>query len=150
MVGGVIWGGLSEIQLLELWNPTTSPCTVWTLYEHELSNFFGQLISDRAQNFGNIWIWWEELFGDFWEKSYHYNRQSQNHSVNVTSFLRTWSVQYLWPIDFGLISKLGQEHNIVGGVIWWVLSQIQSLELCSPPTTPFTVQTSYGTNFLRT
>jgi len=73
MVGGVIWWVLSEIQSLELCNPSTTPCTIWTSYEHEVSNFFDQLISDHGQNLGNIIIWSEESFDEFWVKSNHEN-----------------------------------------------------------------------------
>ncbi|WP_219619106.1 hypothetical protein, partial [Klebsiella pneumoniae] len=40
-------------------------------------------------------------------------------------------------IDMGLSPKLGEHHNMVGGVIWWVLSEIQSQKLGNTPTTPF-------------
>ena len=45
--------------------------------------------------------------------------------------------QFLVPINIGLSPKLGEQHNMVGGVIWLALSEIQSLELCNTPTTPF-------------
>ncbi|WP_219619107.1 hypothetical protein, partial [Klebsiella pneumoniae] len=41
------------------------------------------------------------------------------------------------PIDIGLSPKLGEHHNMVGGVIWWILREIQLLKLCNTPTTPF-------------
>ena len=88
MVGGVIRCVLREIQSLELCNAATTPFSVQTSYELEISNFTNQSISDQAQ-------------------------------------------------------KLGQHHNMVGGVIWRVLSEIQSLELCNAPSTPFTTRTSH-------
>ena len=36
-----------------------------TSYELEVYHFFDQMISDRAQNLGNIVMWWEESFGAF-------------------------------------------------------------------------------------
>ena len=65
MVGGVIRWVLTEIQSLELWNAPTTPFKERTSNKLEMSNFFDQLISDRAQNLGNIIIWWEESFGEF-------------------------------------------------------------------------------------
>ena len=162
-----------------------------------MSNFFDQLISDRAQNFGNIIICWEESFGEFWGKFNHWNyamhpplhlrnellknlkcaisltnwfkiepktwvttkyvgrshparfegnpitrtMQCTNHSIYGTNFVRTWSVQFLWPIEFGSIPKLGQHHNMYGGDIQRVLREIQLLELRSALTTPFTERT---------
>ncbi|WP_171260365.1 hypothetical protein, partial [Acinetobacter baumannii] len=41
------------------------------------------------------------------------------------------------PIDIGLSPKLGEHRKTVGGVIWLVLNEIQSLELWNTPTTPF-------------
>ena len=73
MVGVVIWCVLSEIQEQELCNPPTTPCTVRTSYEVEVSHFFDQMISDRVQNLGNIILQWEESFGEFWVKSNPYN-----------------------------------------------------------------------------
>ena len=73
MVGGVIWWVLSEIQSLQLCYPTTTPCTIRTSYELDVSNFFDQLILDWAKNFGHNTIGWEESFGEFWVKSIHYN-----------------------------------------------------------------------------
>ena len=68
---------------------------------------------------------------------------STNYHIYGTNFVRTRSVPFLWPIDFSSSPKLWQHHNIMGRVIWWVLSEIQSLQLCNPPTAPFTVRTSY-------
>ena len=76
-------------------------------------------------------------------KSNHYNYESTNHSIYGTNFVRTRNAQFLGAIDFLSSPKLGQHHNKVRGVILWVLSEIQSLELCNPLTTPFTVRTSY-------
>ena len=73
MMGGVIRWVLSEIQSLELRNAPTTTFTERTSNELEVSNFFDQLISDRAQYFGNIIIWWEESFGELWGKSNHCN-----------------------------------------------------------------------------
>jgi hypothetical protein len=39
--------------------------TARTLYELEVSQFFDQLISDQAQNLGDIIKWWEKYFGEF-------------------------------------------------------------------------------------
>ncbi|KAL6294033.1 hypothetical protein ACE6H2_002175 [Prunus campanulata] len=80
MVGGVIWGVLSEIQSLELRKTPTTPT-------------------------------WNEL------------------PLNL-------NFPFLTPMDFLSSPKLGHHHNMVGGVIWFVLSEIQSLELCNTPTTP--------------
>ncbi|KAL6284644.1 hypothetical protein ACE6H2_015573 [Prunus campanulata] len=80
MVGGVIWGVLSEIQSLELRNTPTTPIM------HELP-------------------------------------------LNLNCPIST-------PIDFRSGPKLGHHHNIVGGVMWGVLSEIQWLELRNTPTTP--------------
>ncbi|KAL6279480.1 hypothetical protein ACE6H2_016361 [Prunus campanulata] len=44
-------------------------------------------------------------------------------------------VQFLTPIDFRWSPQLGHHHNMVGGVIWCVLSEIQSLEQRNAPTT---------------
>ncbi|KAL6294038.1 hypothetical protein ACE6H2_002180 [Prunus campanulata] len=46
------------------------------------------------------------------------------------------NVQFRTPIDFGSTPKLGNQHDMVGGVLWWVLSEIQLLELRNTPTTP--------------
>ncbi|KAL6279491.1 hypothetical protein ACE6H2_016372 [Prunus campanulata] len=69
MVGGVIWLVLSEIQSLETTEYTNHSYEERTAFEPELSNFLPLLFSDRAQNLGNIIIWWEESFGEFWVKS---------------------------------------------------------------------------------
>ena len=37
----------------------------------------------------------------------------------------------------GLRQKLEEHHNILGGVIWWVLSEIQSLALYNTSAIPF-------------
>ena len=96
-----------------------------------------QLISDWVQNLGNIIIWWEESFGVFWVKSNGYNNTIYQPLLFITNFVRTWIVQFQGPIDIGLSRKLGEQHNIVVGVIWLVLSEIQSLELYNTPNTPF-------------
>ncbi|CAL2271147.1 unnamed protein product [Prunus armeniaca] len=44
----------------------------------------------------------------------------------------------------GLSPKLGEQHNMVGGVIWLVWSEIQWLKLCNTPPTPF--QNELATN----
>ena len=113
MVGGVIWWVLNEIQWLELCNPPTTPCTVWTSYALEVSNFFDKLILDRVQNLGNKIIWWEESFGEFWVKSNTRPMQSYNHSLYGENFLRMWSFQFLSQ----LISNRAQ--NLGNIKIWW-------------------------------
>ena len=108
-----------------------------TSYEPELSDFKDQSISDWVQTLGNIIIWWEESFGGFCVKS---NCKSYpiHHPLHFgMNFVRTWIVRFQGPIDIGLSPKLGEQRNMVGWVIWWVLSEIQSQEQCIAPTTPF-------------
>ena len=57
-------------------------------YELEVSNFFDQLISDRAQNLGNIIIRLEESFGEVWEKSNHKNYAMHIHSMYGMNFVQ--------------------------------------------------------------
>ena len=45
--------------------------------------------------------------------------------------------QFLVPINIGLSPNLGEHCNIVGGVIYCSLSEIQYLKLCNTPTTQF-------------
>ncbi|CAL2247627.1 unnamed protein product [Prunus armeniaca] len=42
-----------------------------------------------------------------------------------------------WTNRYGVSPKLGEQHNMVGGVVWLVLSEIQCLKPCNTPTTPF-------------
>ena len=126
------------------WNPIAKPMqyanhsiTKRKSYERELSNFKDQSISDRVQNLGNIIILWEESSGEFWVESNCKNYAIHQPLYYLTNFVRTWIVQFLVPINIWLSPKVGENHNVVGGVIWWVLSEIQSLELCNTPTTPF-------------
>ncbi|KAL6279492.1 hypothetical protein ACE6H2_016373 [Prunus campanulata] len=46
------------------------------------------------------------------------------------------NVQFRTPIDFRSGPKHGHHHSMVGGFMWGVLSEIQSLELRNTPTTP--------------
>ena len=48
---------------------TTTPFVEHTSYDREVSNFFDQLNLDRAQDLGNIIMWWDESFGEFRGKS---------------------------------------------------------------------------------
>ena len=96
-----------------------------------------QLISDWVQNLGNNIIRWEESFCWFWVKSTGQNNAIHQPLHFRTNFLQTWIVRFHGPIDIGLSPKLEEQHNMVGGVIWLVLSEIQWLQLCSTPTTPF-------------
>ena len=66
-----IQGVLREIQSLKLRTAPTNPFIERTPKEIGMSNFFDQLISDRAKNLGNMIILWEESIGDFWVKSNH-------------------------------------------------------------------------------
>ena len=108
-----------------------------TSYASKSYIFLGKSNLDWAQNLGNTIIWWEGSFGEFWAKSNLWNYAIQQPHLFRTNFVRTWIVQFRGPIDIGLSPKLGEHHNMVGWVIWWVLSEIQSLELCNTPTTPF-------------
>ncbi|KAL6286412.1 hypothetical protein ACE6H2_010802 [Prunus campanulata] len=65
MVGGVMWGVLSEIQSSRTMEYTNHSNKERTAFELEWSNFVHLLISDRAQNLGIIIIRWEESFGEF-------------------------------------------------------------------------------------
>ena len=94
-------------------------------------------ISDWVQNLGNIIMWGEESFGGFWVKSNLKNYTIHQPPHFRTNFVRTWIVRFHGPIDFGLSPKPWDPHNIVGGVIWWVLREIQWLKLCNTPATPF-------------
>ena len=59
-------------------------------------------------------------------------------TTSFQSELRTNLNRPIWgPIDIGLSPKLGEHHNMVGGVIWCVLSEIQWIKLCNAPTTPY-------------
>ena len=128
MVGGVIWWVLSEIQSLELCNPPTTPFTVPTSSNMKCP----KLGEHRNMAGGVIWLVLSEI------------QSLELCNTPSTSFtIRTWIVQFLRSIDLGSSSKLGQHSDMVGGVIWWVLTEIQSLELCYSPTTVCTVQTSY-------
>ena len=98
-------------------------------YESELSNFVDQSISDWFQNFGNIIIWWEESIGGFSVKSNILNYAIHQPLHFITNFAWAWIIQFHGPIDIRLITKLGEHDNMVGGVNWWVLSEIQYLEL---------------------
>ena len=142
MVGGVIWWVLREIQSPELCNALTTTFTEWTSNELEMSNFFEQMISDQAQNLETSLCGGRSHLGSFERNPIPRTIQSCNHFMYVTNFIRTWSVQFLWLIDFRSSSKPGKHYNTLGGVIWWVLSEIQSLEVCNPPITPFTVPNS--------
>ena len=115
-----------------------------TSYEPELSDFMDQSISDWVQNLGNIIILCEESFGWFWVKSNPLNYTIHQPLHFRTNVVRTWIVRFQGPIDIGLSPKIGEHHNIVGGVIRWVLSEIQSPELCNTLNTPF--QNEYRTN----
>ena len=126
------------------WNPIakTIQCTNHTIseptsYKTEWSDFMDQSIPNWVQNLGNIIILWEESFGGFWVKSNLYNYAIHEPLHFMTNFVRTWIFQFHGPIDIGLSPKLGEHHNMVGGVIWWVLCEFQSLQLCNTSTTPF-------------
>ena len=123
-VGGVIWWVFWEIQSPELCNALATKYTERTSIEHEMSNFFDQLISDPVQNLGNITIRCEESFGGFCGNPIIRTTQCTNHYIYGTNFIRTWCVQFFWPFDFGSCPKHWQHHNMVGGVIWWVLREI--------------------------
>ncbi|CAL2247469.1 unnamed protein product [Prunus armeniaca] len=58
-----------------------------------------------------------------------------------------WWEESFGPIDIGLSPKLGEQHNMVGGVIWSVLSDIQLLKLCNTPTAPFRKELATNRNF---
>jgi len=171
MVGGVIWWVLREIKPLELCNPPITHCSVrawsvpffWPIDLGSIPKLMQQHIIE-----GGVIQWvlseipfktnailqlhhlWNELCTNVkcpisltnWfridpKSSSHYSMYGKN-------CVKTWSVSFHWPIDFGSSPKLMQHPNMVGGVIWWVLSEIQSLELCYHPTTPCTVRTSHG------
>ena len=108
-----------------------------TLYEPWLSNVMDHSISDWVQNLGNIIIRWEESFGEFWVKSNPKNYAIHQPLHFRTNFVRNWIAKFRGPIDIGLSPKLGEHHNIVGGVICWVWSEIQTVELHNTPTTSF-------------
>ena len=110
----------------------------------ELADFMDQSISDWAQNLGNIIILLEESFGGFCVKSNPWNYTIPQPLHFRTQFTRTWIGRFHGPINIELSPKLREHHNIVGGVIWWVLSEIQSLELYNKLTASFqnTVRTN--------
>ena len=108
-----------------------------TSYEPELSDYRDQSISDWVQNLGNIIVLWGGVI--WWVLSEIqtlelYNTPPLHFRMN---FVRTWIVRFHGPINFGLSLKLREHHNTMGGVIWWVLSEIQWPKLCITPTTPF-------------
>lgn len=105
-------------------------------YELTMTNLLDQLISNQVQNWGKIIMLWEKSFGDFFcfcRNPITKTMQSFNHSL--------YSTNLQWSFDFGSSSKLGEDHNVVRRLIWWVFSKIQLLKPCNVLTNPFRRQT---------
>ena len=70
------------------------------------------------------------MLSKFWALS----EINSSKKLDISSLLEVGSIN-------GVIGAL-QSSNMVGGAIRWVLREIQYLELCHAPTTPFTERTS--------
>ena len=136
IVGGVIWWVLSEIQSLDLYNTPTTP------FQNELRTNLNRPIASanryriESKTWGTsyiaggvIWLVLSEI------------QSLELYNTPTTPFQNELRTNLNRPISrtnrYRLSRKLGEHHNIVGGVIWLVLSEIQSLELYNTLTTPF-------------